>query len=301
MTDTSPATLFIGLGMMGEPMVRRYAPTRRTLVSDKSAETAGRVAADNHIEVLADLGELPDCVDVVILMLPNTDVVEKVLLGEGLLSRMPSGGLIIDMGSSEPASTRALAARADELGIDFVDAPVSGGVAKAEDGTLAIMMGGSVPAMNRAKAHVAPLGSRVLEVGAAGSGHAAKALNNWLSAANIAAAAEILSIAVDFGVPPTVMIEVLNASTGRSQATEVKYPKHILPGSYDSRFALDLMLKDLRIGSGLAEQCDAYAPILSTVLQSVEQAQAFYGVPGLDHTELARYYADKNHVSFQIG
>ena len=262
MTDTSPATLFIGLGMMGEPMVRRYAPTRRTLVSDKSAETAGRVAADNHIEVLADLGELPDCVDVVILMLPNTDVVEKVLLGEGLLSRMPSGGLIIDMG---------------------------------------IMMGGSVPAMNRAKAHVAPLGSRVLEVGAAGSGHAAKALNNWLSAANIAAAAEILSIAVDFGVPPTVMIEVLNASTGRSQATEVKYPKHILPGSYDSRFALDLMLKDLRIGSGLAEQCDAYAPILSTVLQSVEQAQAFYGVPGLDHTELARYYADKNHVSFQIG
>ena len=299
--DSGAATLFIGLGKMGEPMVRRYAPTRRTVVYDASADTALRMAADLDVEALTDLARLPETVDVVILMLPNSAIVESVLLGDGsgLLSTLPAGALVIDMGSSQPASTRMLAARAEDLGIDFVDAPVSGGVAKAETGTLSIMMGGTDSGRHRAAPHVAAMGSRVLEIGGPGAGHAAKALNNWLSAANIAAAAEILSIAVQFGIAPDVMIETLNASTGRSQATEVKYPNHILPGTYDSGFGFDLMLKDLRIGNGLAAEKQVYSPILAAVLKSVENARDYYDTEDLDHTDLVRYYAGKNDVSFQ--
>jgi 3-hydroxyisobutyrate dehydrogenase len=294
-----PATLFVGLGMMGGPMALRYCRTRRTLVHDVSPQAVERVVTEGAAQVWHDLADIPEQIDVVILMLPSTAVVESVVLEQGLLTSLKPGALVIDMGSSEPSSTRGLARRADELGIDFVDAPVSGGVVKAQDGTLAILMGGSEQARRRARAHVEPMGSRVLEVGGPGSGHAAKALNNWLSAANIAAAGEILSIAVLFGIDADVMVDVINASTGRSQATEVKYPNHILPGTYDSRFAFDLMAKDLRIGHGLAEQNEAVAPVLSSVLLAVEQARAFYDKGGMDHTELARFCADRNGVSFQ--
>jgi 3-hydroxyisobutyrate dehydrogenase len=297
------STLFVGLGKMGEPMVRRYAPTRPTYVYDAEPQTAPRIASEVDVHPLASLAQLPESVDVVILMLPNSAVVESVLLGDdltsGLLPKLPSGALIIDMGSSQPASTRILAARAEERRIEFVDAPVSGGVAKAETGTLSVMMGGTDAGMHRAAPHVAAMGSRVLELGPAGAGHAAKALNNWLSAANIAAAAEILSIAVQSGIAPEVMIQTLNASTGRSQATEVKYPNHILSGTFDSGFGFDLMLKDLRIGNELASEQQTFSPILTAVLKAVEDARSYYDTDDLDHTDIARFYADKNDVSFQ--
>jgi 3-hydroxyisobutyrate dehydrogenase len=297
------ATLFVGLGKMGEPMVRRYAPTRSTLVYDASDATASRIAADLGVTQLSNLDELPDGVDTVILMLPNSTIVESVLLGanstEGILAKLPSGALVIDMGSSRPASTRMLAERAQERGIDLVDAPVSGGVAKAAAGTLSIMLGGSATGIARAKAHVSPLGAHFLELGPAGTGHAAKALNNWLSAANLSAAAEILSIAVQNGIVPEAMIDTLNASTGRSQATEVKYPNHILSGSFDSGFDFDLMLKDLRIGSDLAGEQATFSPILEAVLGSVEDARAWFGRNDLDHTEMARFYEEKNAVTFR--
>ena len=300
--DTDRATLFIGLGKMGEPMVRRYAPTRSTYVYDAVPQTASQIASETGTAVVTSLAQVPKSVEAVILMLPNSAVVESVLLGadpvNGLLLKLPSDALVIDMGSSQPASTRMLAARARELGIEFVDAPVSGGVAKARNGTLSIMMGGTTAGIRRARPHVASMGSHVFEIGPAGAGHAAKALNNWLSAANIAVAAEALSIAVQSGIPAEVMIRALNASTGRSQATEVKYPNHILPGTFDSGFDFDLMLKDLHIAYGLATDQQTFAPILTTVLRSVEAARSYYKTDSLDHTELARFYTDKNNVSF---
>ncbi|MEN0138848.1 MAG: NAD(P)-dependent oxidoreductase [Rhodococcus sp. (in: high G+C Gram-positive bacteria)] len=296
------ATLFVGLGKMGEPMVRRYGPTRPTFVYDVSESTASRVAADVGGTRLTDLAQLPAAIDTVILMLPNSTIVESVLLGDGsedgVLAQLPAGALVIDMGSSRPASTRMLAAAAAARGIDLVDAPVSGGVAKAAAGTLSIMLGGTKEALARATAHVRPLGAHLLELGPAGSGHAAKALNNWLSAANLSAAAEILSVAVQSGIAPEAMIATLNASTGRSQATEVKYPNHILSGAYDSGFDFDLMLKDLRIGNELAGEQGTYSPILTSVLGSVEGARAWFDRDGLDHTEMARFYEEKNGVTF---
>ncbi|MGH3588991.1 MAG: NAD(P)-dependent oxidoreductase, partial [Pseudonocardia sp.] len=234
-----------------------------------------------------------------ILMLPSSRVVESVLVGEddreGLLARLPRGTLVIDMGSSEPASTRHLAEAAAHLGVRYVDAPVSGGVAKARSGGLAIMVGGDPGSVSLARPHLASLGTSIVPVGPSGAGHAAKALNNLLSATNLAAAAEVLCVAQSAGIEPQVMVEVLNTSTGRSQATEVKYPQHILTGSFGSGFAMDLMLKDLAIAAGLSRAAGLSTPITTSTVATLDEARAWLDADGLDHTEVARYYEGVNH------
>ena len=293
-------TLFVGLGRMGEPMVRRYAGTHTTLLFDVDSNTTRRLAEELDAAPLSDLGELPANLDTVILMLPNSRVVETVLLGEqgqgGLLVRLPAGALVIDMGSSEPSSTRQLADLATRHHLHYVDAPVSGGVAKATSGELAIMVGGDREAIVLARQHLTPLGTNVVAVGPSGAGHAAKALNNLLSATNLAAAAEVLCVAQVAGIDPEVMIEVLNTSTGRSQATEVKYPQHILSGTFASGFEMDLMLKDLDIAAALARDAEVSAPITSRTVTTLHDARRWLDAAGLDHTEVARYYEGVNHA-----
>lgn len=293
-------TLFVGLGKMGEPMVRRYAVTHATLLFDIDPDATNRLAKELDTAPLTDLSDLPANLDTVILMLPNSRIVESVLVGEqghgGLLARLPQGTLVIDMGSSEPSSTRHLADVATSLDLHYVDAPVSGGVAKATSGELAIMVGGDRAAVRLAQPHLVPLGTNVITVGPSGAGHAAKALNNLLSATNLAAAAEVLCVAQSSGIEPEIMIEVLNTSTGRSQATEVKYPRHILSGTFASGFEMDLMLKDLDIAAGLSQDAEISTPITSKTVATLHDARRWLDAGGLDHTEVARYYEGVNHA-----
>jgi 3-hydroxyisobutyrate dehydrogenase len=292
-------TLFAGLGRMGRPMVRRHAAHFRTVVFDLDTETKSQVAAETASEALPDLESIGPEVDTVILMLPDSRVVESVLLGGsggGPLGRLPEGSLVIDMGSSEPASTRRLAELASRRGVGYVDAPVSGGVSRAGTGELAVMVGGADDDVARARPHLEPLGTSIVHVGPSGAGHAAKALNNLLSATNLAAAAEVLCIAQREGIDPDVMVAVLNSSTGRSQATEVKYPQHVLTGTFASGFAMDLMLKDLAIARRLAEDSSATTPITSTVFDTLTEARRALDRAGMDHTEIARYYEQVNQA-----
>lgn len=292
-------TLFIGLGKMGGQMVRNYAPSHATVLYDVGP-AAEVLAHELDLTALESLASVPDDIDTVILMVPNSAIVESILDGDdGLLARLPRGALVIDMSSSVPASTQKMAALADRLGIDYVDAPVSGGVAKAITGELAIMVGGTTDAAARAKAHLEPMGAAIFYVGPAGSGHAAKALNNLLSATNIAAAAEILSISTKFGIAPEVMVEVINASTGRSQATEVKYPKFVLTGTWNAGFGMDLMIKDLGIARDLAKDSRVSTPITDASYDVAARARASLDRADLDHIELARYYEIENDVSFR--
>lgn len=289
-------TLFTGLGRMGLPMVRRYTATHDVVLHDANAEALAAAARELGAPTLADMTDQLDDVDVTILMLPSSRVVEKVLEGpDGLLEKLRKGSLIIDMGSSEPASTQRLARMAADRQIDYVDAPVSGGVAKAETGELAIMVGGETDAMERARPHLEPMGATITMVGPSGAGHAAKSLNNLLSATNITAAAEVLSVAVKFGIDPGVMIDVLNASTGRSQATEVKFPRHILTGTYNSGFALDLMVKDIGIAEALAHDHGVPLDVTATAARAARAVTS--DGPG-DHTEVARYVAERAHTNF---
>jgi 3-hydroxyisobutyrate dehydrogenase len=290
-TAQQGATLFIGLGNMGRPMALNYAAGHELFVFDVNHQVAADVAAEARATALADLGSIPAHVRTVILMLPASRIVEQVLWREpGVLAQLAVGSLVIDMGSSEPASTAAIAKETADLGIDYVDAPVSGGVAKATTGQLAIMVGGEGSAVARALPHLEPFGGSIVHVGPPGSGHAAKALNNLLSATNLAAAAEILTVAAAVGISPTKMLEVINGSTGRSQASEVKYPKHILTGTFDSGFAMDLMLKDLTIAQGLIQATSSEAPVVLTARETAEKAREILDTPQPDHTELVRYY-----------
>ena len=294
------STLFIGLGRMGNPMVRRYAPTHATVLYDVNIASAAALAVDIGSKVVESLDELPSDVDTVILMLPNSRIVESVVRGgHGLFARLPKAALVIDMGSSEPSSTRALAEEAADAGIAYVDAPVSGGVAKAATGELSIMVGGAPADLERAAEHLAPLGASILAVGPAGAGHAAKALNNLLSATNLAAVAEILTVAKNFGIEAEVMVNVINASTGRSQASEVKYPKHVLTGRFDSGFSMDLMLKDLAIAHTLSKGAGLTTPITDKTVETLDEARSVLGGADLDHTEVARFYEIVNQVELR--
>ena len=290
--------LFIGLGTMGEPMARNlhgYAGDSLT-VFDVRPDVTEKLARDLSVSGLSSLASVPESVDTAVLMLPNSAIVESILQGaDGLLARLAAGSLVIDMSSSEPESSKTLAAAAEQRGIDYLDAPVSGGQRKAVTGELSIMVGGTQQAFDRAEPLLQSMGAAVHHVGPAGSGDAAKALNNLLSATNIAAAAEVITAAAKFGIAPETMVTVLNASTGRSQASEVKYPNHILTGTYDSGFAYDLMLKDLRIARSLTGEITT--PVTDRALAVAEENRPLLGEHP-DHTELARYY--ETHTSIQI-
>lgn len=293
-------TLFLGLGRMGAPMARLHAAAFPTRVYDVFPEAAQAVAAASGAEAVTDLAAGSAGVDVVILMLPTSTHVEDALRGEdGLLARLPQGSLVIDMGSSEPASTRALAEEAAQHGIDYVDAPVSGGIAKAETGELTIMVGGERSAVARAMPHLAPVGTSILHVGPAAAGHAAKALNNVVSATNIAAATEAVMVAKQYGIEPATMVEVLNASTGMSQATRVKFPQHILPGTYASKFSYDLMLKDMGIARRMADEV-GFAPVTGAAFETLTRLRAELG-DAPDHTEIARAYAKATGITIDEG
>lgn len=292
-------TLFVGLGHMGLPMARHHAAFFPTAIYDADPAAARR-ASNAATSLIPSLDEVPDQVDTVILMLPDSRAVQSVLTGKaaGLLRKLPRGALVIDMGSSEPSSTRELAALAGESGIGLIDAPVSGGVAKAETGQLTVIIGGDGPALAQARRHVEPMAAEVIHAGPVGAGHAAKALNNLASAANIATAAEVIATAARLGIEPATMLDVLNASTGRSQASEVKFPRHVMTGSYDSGFTMDLMIKDLKTARSLATSLHIEAPVTAAAVETALTAQAELAGRNPDHTELARWYENKNGVAF---
>lgn len=269
-------------------MATLHAQRFSTAVSDLSSEAVARVAEDGGATPLKDLSALPADTDAVVLMLPSSRQVEEILVGDhGLLPRLEPKTLIIDMGSSEPESTRRLAAQAKELRIDYVDAPVSGGVPKARTGELSILVGGSTKAVKRAMPHLEAMGSTIIHVGAEGAGDASKAINNLVSASNIAVACEGLAMAQRFGITPEKMAEVLNSATGRSQASELKLTKYIIPKEFTSGFAYDLMLKDMTIAMGLAESLET--PVTTSAFEKVRDGRKELG-EAPDHTELSRLY-----------
>ena len=223
-------------------------------------------------------------------MLPNSAIVEAVLLDEGWADALPAGATVIDMSSSEPVRSRTLGEALAGKGLGYLDAPVSGGVKRAVDGTLAILVGGEADRLARWRPVLEAMGKSVLHIGPAGSGHAAKALNNFVSAAGLLATVEALQVAQRFGIMPEAMTDVLNASSGRSNTSENKVKQFMLSGSFASGFSLKLMDKDLGIAGALAESVD-YP--LGFGRHCIETWHAIAGEvgPAVDHTEMYRLLA----------
>lgn len=280
-------TLFIGLGRMGRPMSKRIASRFPTSVHDIFPENVDMAAESEGATPLYNLDDSAG-IGTVILMLPTSKQVEETLLDRGLLARLEPGTLVIDMGSSIPDSTQRLAALAAERDIQYVDAPVSGGISKAATGELTMLVGGEQAGIDRAMPFLEAVGSTVVIVGSSGSGHAAKAINNLVSATNIAVATEAVIRAKAAGIAPERMIAVLNASTGMSQASQVKFVTHILPGTYASNFAYDLMLKDMGIAMDI-EVPDSASPLARAAYELIAEGREYLGEDA-DHTEIARVY-----------
>ncbi|GGH47416.1 NAD(P)-dependent oxidoreductase [Microbacterium album] len=280
-------TLFIGLGRMGRPMARHISRHFPTVVHDILRENIDLAVEDSEAAPLYELNDI-GVVDTMILMLPTSTHVESILVDSGLLEKLKPGALVIDMGSSVPDSTRKLAAKAVERGIDYVDAPVSGGVAKATSGELAILVGGEPRAVERARPYLEAVGKEIVVVGGNGAGHAAKAINNLVSATNLAVATEALIRGRAAGIAPERMIAVLNTSTGMSQASQVKFPNHILTETYASNFAYDLMLKDLGIAMGI-ETPNGATPVTQASYELLSRVRELLGEYP-DHTEITRAY-----------
>jgi len=191
------------------------------------------------------------------------------------------------MSSSEPLRTRALAEELAADGVRLVDAPVSGGVKGARAGTLTVMLGGTDADVARVRPWLEPMGT-VFPTGAVGSGHAMKALNNLLSATHLLATVEVMLTGERLGLDPQVMLSVFNRSSGKSGSTENKFPNFIVPGSYDSGFALRLMVKDMRIALGIAEATGVPHDLATSAVESWAAA-ADTLEPDADHTEIERW------------
>lgn len=277
-----PGTLgFVGLGRMGAPMVRRLAAAG---IAVRGHDSVPRPELADLVTLVGSAAEVT--APVVVLMLPDSAAVETVVHG-GLLDALAPGTVLVDMGSSEPLRTRALAPVVDERGATLVDAPVSGGVQGAVAGSLTIMVGGPDDVVGALEPLLGLLG-RVRHVGPVGAGHALKALNNLMSAAHLLASSEALLAGQRFGLDPAVMLDAVNGSSGRSGSTEKKWPDFVLPGTFDSGFALALMLKDIRIALGLAEATGSPSALTARTVELWAAAAADLG-PDADHTEIVRW------------
>ena len=224
--------------------------------------------------------------EVMITMLPDGEAVRKAVLEA--LPALDSGTVVVDMSSSDPAATRALGTMLAARGIELVDAPVSGAVPKAIDGTLTIMAGGNAATLKRITPLLEKMGDRVFHVGPLGAGHAVKALNNYLGAAGTLAGFEALLIARAYGLDPKPMLEAINASTGRNSATERKIPQQVLTGAFASGFRLALMVKDVGIAYRLARDLGIDAPYLREALKLWRDAERHLPADA-DHTRAYEY------------
>ncbi|WP_353713530.1 NAD(P)-dependent oxidoreductase [Arthrobacter sp. K5] len=281
---------FIGLGNMGFPMASRLADANHTLIVDDRDKGAVQRFQDQHptSRTATDAKAWQDA-DIIITMLPNSDIVEAVLAG-GVAAAASLNTLFIDMSSSEPIRSRDLGARLELQGMRYLDAPVSGGVRGAQNGQLAIMVGGRWQDLDQAKDIFDVLGKSVIHVGDAGSGHAAKALNNLVSAASVAATVEALRVGERFGIDPATLTQVLNASSGRSNTSENKVAQYMLSGTFGSGFPIGLMTKDIKIATALADSLGVEAPF-SHDCETIWQFTLDSGHGAEDHTRMYEYLA----------
>lgn len=278
---------FLGLGRMGTPMAGRLVEAGYTVSAfDLSAEARKRAAAVG-CQIATDVAGAVVGAATVITMLPDERAVEGLAHGDGgLLDAWEGDRLWIEMTSSMPAVTRAIAAEVVERGGRFLDAPVSGGVRGAEAGTLTVMAAGVEDALAEARPILEPLSSRVVYLGERpGAGDVAKSVNNMLSAVNLTAAGEALAIAIKEGVDLRLLVDAIGTSTGASDAMKVKVGEFALKDRYDTGFTIGQYLKDLRIALTMAED-DELSPALAATTRKLWEGLAETEGVAHDHTEV---------------
>lgn len=281
---------------MGWPMALNiheagYAVTVFDLDSARSESFAVETNARSATS-LKELGQM----DFVITMLPNGHVVREVLMDTedgAFINNVKPGCIVIDMSSAEPTGTRALGEQLAKHEVILIDAPVSGGVARAKLGTLAIMFGSDdETALAKAKPILGTMGQQLFGTGGIGSGHATKALNNLIAATSFVATSEAMLIAKRFGLDLNTFIDVVNVSTGQNFMTDKVMKDHVVGEQFATGFAMGLLVKDVGIANELCDAVKMHAPLAKLVHKRWQEALDVKGFSA-DNSEAIQVWDDE--------
>lgn len=280
---------FLGLGAIGRPMAQRVADAGFDLtVWNRTAEKAGAFAAATKARAAATPADAVRGVAVVVTCLSTSQHVESLLDGpDGLLAGLARGALFVDCTSGDPATSRRIAARLAEHDVAYIDAPVSGGTSGAEKGILTVMVGGDAAALDRARPVLQAFGKKIIHCGAVGAGDAVKAMNNAMLAIHVWSTGECLTALSSMGVDPKVALDVVNASSGRSNTSEHLFPERVLTRAFPRTFRLALLDKDIGIAAGVARDQKVPSPILQLAAELFRMAHAELGEEA-DHVEAVK-------------
>ena len=294
MTNPIRRVGFIGIGNMGAPMAGHLVKAGFDVtVYDARPETVELFVGRSGGRGVASIAEAARGADAVITMLPNDAIVREVILGEtGAASALECGAIVIDMSTSDPTATRALSEALAGKGIAVVDAPVMGGVVFAKDATLDIMAGGDAATVDRCRALFEAMGRSVMACGPLGSGHALKALANYVNACALVNSIEAIAIGKKLGLDPKFMAEALiPLCAGRNHPIEKKVLPHVLTRKYGTGMALGFIAKDVKIARDMARSIGAYAPLAEKVSELWSAAAGKLGGE-VDQTEIARMWEE---------
>ena len=284
---------FIGTGAMGRPMLANLVKKGHTVSAYDVAEPALDGAVRAGAARAASTAAAARDAELVITMLPSSSHAESAYLGAGgVLESVARGRLCVDMSTIDPSVSRRIADAVTARGARFLDAPVSGGVPRAEDGTLAIMVGGDARDFEEARPVLAAMGANIIHVGSVGSGEVAKLCNNLIAGVAAVAVSEAFRIAEGFGVDPKVLTDVISKSSGNTWVMEHMHPVPGLVGKapssrdYAPGFTTDLMAKDL----GLAVNAARELRVPVVVAPAAQQALRLASSHGLGRKDFSSVY-----------
>jgi 3-hydroxyisobutyrate dehydrogenase len=278
---------FLGLGSIGRPMARRISAAGHPLVVwNRTATRADAFAREHSVRASDTLAVAVRDADVVVTCLSTSADVEQ-LADRGLLEGLKRGATLLDCTSGDPATSRRIAERLAPKGVAFVDAPVSGGVRGAEEGTLTVMCGGSADDLARVRPVIETFGKKIVHCGPIGAGDAVKAMNQALLALTIWGTGEALAALAKAGVSPAVALDVINASSGRSNASMNLFPERVLTRAFPRTFRLALLDKDARIAAQIARDERVPSPLTQLAADLCTLARQELGEEA-DHVEVVK-------------
>ena len=280
---------FLGLGAIGRPMARHLAPPRTDLtVWNRTRSRATSFATETGAHAAATPREAAARADIVITCLPSSREVEKLLAGtDGLLAGLEPGSILVDCTSGDPATSRRIAARLAESSSAFLDAPVSGGTTGAVRAALTVMCGGEAATLDKVRPVLAAFGSNIVHCGGVGTGHALKSVNNAMLAVHLWSLAEGLAALTKAGVSAKVALDVINASSGRSNASQNLFPERVLSRAFPRTFRLALLDKDVGIAAAVARDARVPSPMLQLAAELFGAAHSELGEEA-DHVEAVK-------------
>jgi 3-hydroxyisobutyrate dehydrogenase len=281
---------FIGVGAMGSAIASRLVGAHELYVNDRNPKAAEDLVRDGATFVPAQ--EIAKQCSRIFLSLPGPRNVTELLLGpDGIAQHFAPGTVVIDTTTGTPTADTEIVAALAERQVDFVDAPIGGGVRRAREGTATLMVGGSDEAFAKARDLLLAVTPDVYHVGPVGAGHAMKLVNNLLNSCNRFAALEAVRLGQACGIDQDTVVEVLNKSTGRNYATEYTFPQLLSGDTYKLQgFTLELMRKDVHLANELAESVEHDTPIGHLVEKFTEEAIGRFG-PDADQSQLmAEWY-----------